>query len=99
MTGEVSRPAVVPPWSLGRVLAAVLGLALLVPVGLFYLASGLVVPLPWLVLLWVVFLALVAAAVVLVRRHSWWVPVVPAVGAAVWWLTITLGERFGGWTA
>lgn len=89
----------ISPWSPGRVLVAVLGLALLLPVGLFYLASGLVVPLPWLVVLWLVFVTLVAANVVLVRRHSWWAPLPAVAGAAVWWLTVTLGERFGGWTA
>lgn len=104
MSGEVAdgvrgRTRTIPPWSPGRVLLAVLGLALLLPVGLFYLASGLVVPLPWLVVLWAVYLVAVAATVVLVRRHSWWAPAPAVLAAGVWWLTVTLGERLGGWTA
>jgi hypothetical protein len=88
-----------PPRTVGRTVVAVVGLLLMLPVGFFYLTSGLVVPGPWIFVLWVLFLALLLAAVQLARRRSWWVPAVPAAAFALWMLLLTLGERLLGWQA
>ena len=68
------------------------------PVGFFYAASGLLVPGPWLYLMWVLYLALLWLAIWLARRGSFAVLVVPVVAAVAWWSIISLGEEYGGWT-
>ena len=70
----------------------------LVPVGFFYAASGLLVPGPWLFLMWLLFAVLVVIAVVLARRRTSWVLVVPVVGAGAWWAIVAAGEEWLGWT-
>ena len=79
-------------------MAGLAGLLHLV-VGIFYLSSGLVAP-AWAIavlLLWWVLLAVLLSRLAL--RGSWWTPAVPVVAFASWWLVLTLGERFLGWTA
>ena len=78
---------------------AVLALVLMLPIGFFYLTSGLVVPGPWLFVLWALYLALVVLAVRLTRRRSWWVAAVPVGAALLWWGFLTAGEALFGWTA
>lgn len=88
-----------PPRSVAFAVVAAVALVLMLPIGFFYLTSGLVVPGPWLFVLWAAFLALTLLAVRLVRRRSWWVAAVP-VGAAVLWIAfLTIGERTLGWQA
>ncbi len=70
-----------PAW----VVVAVLALVLMLPIGFFYLTSGLVVPGPWLFLLWALYLALVVLAIRLTMRRSWWVAAVPVGAALLWW--------------
>ena len=82
----------------GPRIAAVVALLAMVPVGFFYVASGLLVPGPWLFLLWVVFLVLVTVGVRLFRRRSYLVLGVPVVAAVVWFGTLTAGEAWLGWT-
>jgi hypothetical protein len=82
----------------GPRIAAVIALLAMVPVGFFYVASGLLVPGPWLFLLWVVFLVLVSVGVRLFRRRSYLVLAVPVVAAVVWLGTLTAGEAWLGWT-
>ena len=53
----------------------------MVPVGFFYAASGLLVPGPWLYLMWLLYLALLGLAVWLARRGSYVVLAVPVVAA------------------
>jgi len=88
-----------PPRTVGRAVVAVVGLLLLLPVGFLYVSSGLVVPGPWLIVLWALFLALVPAAVQLARRRSYWVPAVPAAAFLLWLLVLRLGEQLLGWQA
>jgi hypothetical protein len=68
-------------------------------VGFFYLAGGLVIPLPALVPLWILWIALAVWLVRLAIRRSWWTPVVPLVAAAVLIATAMIGEALFGWTA
>ncbi|WP_164704419.1 hypothetical protein [Blastococcus litoris] len=80
------------------VLAVLAGVAHLV-VGYFYLAGGLVVPGPVLVVLWLFWLVLAAVLIRLAMRRSWWTPVVPAVAAVVFVLVLVVGEQALGWQA
>ena len=82
----------------GPRIAAVVALLAMVPVGFFYLASGLLVPGPWLFLLWVVFLVLVSVGVRLFRHRSYLVLAVPVAAAVVWFGTLIAGEAWLGWT-
>ena len=82
----------------GPVVAAVVALLAMVPVGFFYAASGLLVPGPWLFLLWLLFLALVAVGVRLFRRRSYGVLAVPVVGIGLWFGILSAGEAWWGWT-
>lgn len=93
MTTEAARRRGAP-WAL-----AFLALLAMVPVGFFYAASGLVVPGPWLYLMWLLYLGLLAAGVWLARRRSWWVLAVPVAAAVAWWATVSAGEAWLGWTA
>ena len=70
----------------------------MVPVGFFYAASGLVVPGPWLFLMWILYALLLVAALVLTRRRSLLVVLPPVLGAALWWAIVTAGEAWLGWT-
>ncbi len=83
----------------GPIVVAVLAGAAQLFVGFCYLTSGLVVPGPWLFLLWVVWLVLAAVLVRLAVRASWWTPAVPVVAAAVLVLTLVAGDTWLGWTA
>ena len=76
----------------------VLGFVLLVPVGLLYLASGLVVPQPWLTALWAVGAGVVAYAV-RNRRRPGLVLAAPVVAVLVWVGAVSLGEALLDWTA
>jgi hypothetical protein len=84
--------------SAGPTVAAVVALLAMVPVGFFYAASGLLVPGPWLFLLWVLFVVLVVVAVLLARRRSYWVLAVPVLGGGFWWGFVSAGEAWLGWT-
>ena len=78
--------------------ARIAGFVLLVPVGLLYLSSGLLVPLPWLAGLWALFVAFASYAVVH-RREPWRVLAVPVVAVLFWLGAVSLGDAFLGWTA
>jgi hypothetical protein len=82
----------------GRLAAAIVALLAMAPVGFFYAASGLLVPGPWLYLMWLLYLVLLWLAIWLARRGSFTVLVVPVAGAAAWWSVISLGEAYWGWT-
>ncbi|MEO7981971.1 MAG: hypothetical protein ABI807_13900 [Sporichthyaceae bacterium] len=99
-----SSPAGAPPADLPSrsrlpVAAAVVALLAMVPVAFFYAASGLVVPGPWLYLMWLLLGLLVVVAVALTRRRSYWELATPVVGGAAWWGIISAGEAWLGWTA
>lgn len=82
----------------GFTVAAVLAWLAMVPVGFFYAASGLLVPGPWLFLMWLLYLALLVATFALTRRRSYLVLVPPVLGAVLWWAIVSAGEAWLGWT-
>lgn len=77
---------------------AVLGIALLLVVLPFYLASGLVAPLWAIVVLLLVWALLFVLACRWFRRHPYRVLLLPVLAAAAWFGTISAGEAFLGWT-
>jgi hypothetical protein len=78
--------------------ARALGFVLLVPVGLLYLVSGLVVPLPWTAVLWVLWLGAAAFAVAS-RRRPGVVLAVPLVAVVAWVAFVSAGSALFDWTA
>jgi hypothetical protein len=83
----------------GAKVLGVIGIVLYAATGALYLSSGLMVPFPWLLGLWAVWLAGVALGVWVFRSRPVLTPLL-AVGAAVlWFVILSLGERYLGWTA
>lgn len=74
------------------------GFALHLVIGFFYLGAGLLAPPPAVAGLMAVWVALLVLAVVR-RRHPWYVLATPFVAAAIWFVTLTIGDAFFGWTA
>jgi hypothetical protein len=76
-----------------------LGFAALLATLPFYLASGLAAPAWAIAVLLLVWLALLAVAVLLLRgRRPLWVLPVPVVAWLFWYGAISAGERWLGWT-
>lgn len=90
MTNEARRA--------GQVIAQTFGVLLHLAIGTFYLAAGLVAPLWGVAVLWVVWVAF-AVLMWRWRRHPGRVLAIPFAAAGIWWVVITLGDRFLGWTA
>ena len=76
----------------------VVGLVAYLATGFVYLTSGLVVPMPWLAVLWVVWLVGLWLVARLFRAWSWSVLAAAPLAAAFWFLYLTAGERLLGWT-
>jgi len=83
----------------GAVVLGVVGIALYLVVGWVYLVSGLIVPFPWVVGLW----ALWVGGLPLLRRafktRPVWAWTVAAAAAVVWVGVVVAGEALFGWTA
>jgi hypothetical protein len=77
---------------------SVLGYMLLLVAGFFYIASGLVVPAPWLVILWLIWAALAIYAI-RNRHHPWRVFATPFVAGGLWFIYVEGGSRLFGWMA
>ncbi len=76
-----------------------IALALMVPVGIAFITTGLVAPQPDVFGAYALFGLLLTIAVSLAVRRSRWVAAMPFVSAASWVLMIWLGERFLNWSA
>lgn len=85
-----------PSWV--ATVVTVVGFALLAAAGLLYLASGLVVPLPWTPFLWAVWLALAAWAVVS-RRRPGVVLAAPVIAVVAWIAIVSAGSVLFDWSA
>jgi hypothetical protein len=93
MSGEAP-----PDKSVTANLLGIVGLVAYAATGILYLASGLLVPGPWIVVLWVIWIAGLYLTVRLFRDARHWTPVVAVAAANFWWLFVTLGENMFGWT-
>lgn len=81
-----------------RNVATIVALALMVPIGFAYLATGLVAPAPDLFGAYALFALLLGGAVWLARRRSWWVVAVPVVSAGIWPVMLWIGETYLDWS-
>jgi hypothetical protein len=79
-------------------LATVLGFALHLVVGFFYISAGLVVPGPWLFALWALWGAMAALAVAR-RQQPLFVLATPFAALVLLVVVASLGGRFLGWQA
>ena len=86
------------PGSPQHQVAAIVALALMVPIGFAYLVTGLVAPAPDVFGAYVLFALLLGGAVWLARRRSWWVVAVPIVSAGMWPLMVWAGETYLDWS-
>ena len=78
----------------------IIGLLAYLVVGFFpYLASGLMVPGPWLFVLWAVWLVGLVLAWRTLQRRPAMVLLFPPAAVAFWFLYLTAGEQLLGWTA
>ncbi len=83
----------------GAVVLGVVGIALYLVVGWVYLASGLVVPFPWVVGLWVLWLAGLPLLWRAFKTQPVWAWTVAAGAAVVWVGLVLAGGALFGWTA
>ncbi|HEU4421133.1 MAG TPA: hypothetical protein VFR67_01180 [Pilimelia sp.] len=82
----------------GARVAGWLGLAAHVALLPFYAASGLLAPMWAIVILLIVWAALFVVAIWLLRTRPLLTPLVPAFAAVFWFLAISAGEAWLGWT-
>lgn len=75
------------------------GVVLYLLTGFIYLSSGLVVPAPWLFILWGIWIAGLYLLVTVYRARPMWTPAVPVGAVVVWWVYLMVGEAVLGWTA
>lgn len=87
-----------PPAGWQRALGLV-GLVAHLVVGYLYLAAGLVVPVPWLVVFLIAWVALLVAAIYLLGRHPLWVLAVPVLALGILIGGVSLGGVLLGWSA
>lgn len=80
-------------------ISGIIGIVLYAATGFVYLTSGLVVPVPWLPVLWAIWVAGLYVLVTFFRKRRVWTPLVAVGSAIVWWLFLTIGETFFDWTA
>ena len=80
-----------------RTVAVVVARLLMVPVGFYYLMTGLVAPAPDLYGAYALFGVLLLATVLLARRRSWWTLAVPPLSAGLWLLMLWAGETYLDW--
>ena len=89
--------------SVGEKVAAVVGVVLHLAIGVFpYAASGLLVPIWGIVVLYALWLALAVVLVRLLRgeqRRPMLAPLVPVAALTVWFAVVTAGEALFDWTA
>jgi hypothetical protein len=77
----------------------VIGIILYLVVGWLYLASGLVVPEPWYLLMWGIWIAGLWPMGRVFRRSPMWTPAVPVGAALLWVVIVQLGSWLFDWTA
>lgn len=92
-----SSPAASNP--LGRILD-LFGVVLYLLTGVLpYAASGLVVPMLGILILYIGWGVGLALAIRLLRRRSGFALLMPLAALGYWWLVVSIGEALFGWTA
>ena len=77
----------------------IIGLLAYLVVGVFpYVVSGLVVPGPWVYILWAIWLVGAVFALQTFQRRPVWVLIFAPAAVAFWFLYVTVGEQLLGWT-
>ncbi|HET9260001.1 MAG TPA: hypothetical protein VFP42_07725 [Acidimicrobiia bacterium] len=86
-------------WSTGATILGIVGIVAYALTGFLFVSSGLVVPAPWLFVLWAAWIVGIYLVIRLfvTRRALTLLAAVAAV--AFWWVFITLGESILDWTA
>ena len=86
-------------WSTGATALGIVGIIAYALTGFLFVASGLLVPGQWLIVLWAVWVAgLILVRRLFISRRPW--TFLAAVGiAGFWWVFVTIGETLLGWTA
>jgi hypothetical protein len=85
--------------STASTLAGVIGIILYLLVGWLYLASGLVVPEPWYLVMWGIWIAGLWPLIRVFRLNPMWTPAIAVGAAALWVAIVQLGSWLFGWTA
>lgn len=80
-------------------LLGVAGILLYLAVGWLYLGSGLVVPFPWVWVLWAIWVGGLIVVVRVFRTAPIRTPLIPLAAVGVWVAFVQLGAWIFGWTA
>lgn len=88
-----------PTPSGGANVLGVIGLVLYAATAILYLASGLMVPIPGLLVLWAIWIAGIALLIWVWRKWRPYTPLVAVAALVLWWVYLYLGETLFGWTA
>lgn len=86
-------------YRMGATISGIIGVILYAATGFLYLTSGLVVPAPWLFLLWAVWLVGAYFVGVVFRTARPWSPLLAVAAIAVWGIFLTVGATLFDWTA
>jgi hypothetical protein len=83
----------------GRRALGLFGSVLYLIVGWLYLGSGLVMPYPWVFVMWALWIAGLAVLARVLQRSPAWTPIVPLAAVIIWVTVVQLGDWLLGWTA
>jgi hypothetical protein len=82
-----------------RWILAGVGLVLHLLVGVLYFGSGLVMPYPWVYIMWLVWFLAFVVVLWAVTRRTLWIPLVPGLALVFWVVVVQLGAWLFGWSA
>jgi hypothetical protein len=77
----------------------IIGIALYALVGVLYLASGLVMPYPWVFGMWALWIGGFVVVARVFSQSRVWTPAVAVVAVGLWVIIVQLGSWLFGWTA
>ena len=83
----------------GATVSGVIGIVLYLAVGFIFLVSGLVVPMPWLAVLWAVWAGGCYPLIRVFQTRRAWTPLVAVAAGLFWWGYLSLGSALFDWTA
>lgn len=77
----------------------IVGIGLYLAVGILYVASGLVMPYPWVFGMWALWLAGWVLVIRVVQATPVWTPIVAVGAVGLWVIIVQLGSWLFDWTA